>query len=63
MSRTAIPLTKAEAFLRSSIIDPKIRYKLFFCLRKGKVYQGWSQIKFNATDKVSFIKTRILESN
>lgn len=57
MSRTSIPLTQAEAFLRSSIIEPKIKYKLFFCLKKGDVYQGWSEIKFNATNKVSFFQT------
>ena len=55
MSTNSIPLTKAEAFLRSSIVDPKIYYKIFLCLRKGKVYQGFSQIKFKVSDKVKFL--------
>ena len=54
MSTNSIPLTKAEAFLRSSIVEQNIYYKIFLCLRKGKVYQGFSQIKFRVNEKVRF---------
>ena len=53
MSTNSIPLTKVEAFLRSSIIEPNIYYKIFLCLRKGPVYQGFSEIKFRVNDQVT----------
>jgi hypothetical protein len=53
MSTISIPLTKAEALVRSSIVEPNIYYKIFLCLRKGPVYEGFSQIKFRVTNKVS----------
>ena len=54
MSRVSIPLTKSEAFARGTYIKPNIKYKLFFCLRKGETYEGWSRIQFDGTCAVRF---------
>lgn len=45
-------LKKTEAYARRKLIQPGLEYKMFLCLRKGDVYQGYTSVKFTALSTV-----------
>lgn len=53
---STVYLKKTEAYARKKLIDNGAKYKLFFCLRKGEVYQGFTTVTFNT---LSIVKKSI----